>query len=139
MIFSMTGQEIGDCLIEETAWAGLIVFTISIQLLSGLIRGGCLWWEWTYKRGTSVSSNHDILHSYNLCIESDDQNVKSSNSSVCEQRAWWMNDCCWTPIFQLYHGEDKLHFDEMMMKSTLYEINRLSWVLIVLIETIVGG
>ena len=70
-----------------------------MHLKFGLIKGavfwwewpykrGCLWWEWTYKRGTSVFSNHDILHSYNLCIESDDQNVKSSNSSVCEQRAW---------------------------------------------------
>jgi hypothetical protein len=23
-------------------------------------------------------------------------------------------------IFQLYHGENKLHFDEMMMRSALY-------------------
>jgi len=33
-------------------------------------------------------------------------------------------------IFQLYHGE--LIFNEMMMKSTLYWTNTLSWIFIVL-------
>jgi hypothetical protein len=31
-------------------------------------------------------------------------------------------------IFQLYHGEIKLIFSEMMM-STLYQTNTLSWIL----------
>ena len=50
-----------------------------------------------------------------------------------------MNDCCLTPIqhfFQLhvYHGENKLIFNEMMMKSALYSIaiNALSLIFIVL-------
>jgi len=34
--------------------------------------------------------------------------------------------------FQLYHGEDKLIFNEMMMRSTLYYTNTLSWNFIVL-------
>ena len=35
-------------------------------------------------------------------------------------------------IFQLYHGENRLICNEMIMRSTLYEINRLSWMFIVL-------
>ena len=31
-------------------------------------------------------------------------------------------------ICQLYHGENKLIFNEMMMKSTLYQTNTLSWI-----------
>ena len=43
-----------------------------------------------------------------------------------------MSDCCLTPIFQLYHGENKSIFNEMMMRSTFYLINTLSWIFIVL-------
>jgi hypothetical protein len=34
----------------------------------------------------------------------------------------WVSDCCLTPlrIFQLYHGENKLIFNEMMMRSASY-------------------
>jgi hypothetical protein len=35
-------------------------------------------------------------------------------------------------IFQLYHGENKLIINEMMMRSTLYYTNMLSWIFIVL-------
>ena len=35
-------------------------------------------------------------------------------------------------IFQLYHGENNLIFNEMMMRSALYETNMLSWIFIVL-------
>jgi hypothetical protein len=35
-------------------------------------------------------------------------------------------------IFQLYHGENKLIFNEMMTRSTLYKANALSWIFIVL-------
>jgi hypothetical protein len=35
-------------------------------------------------------------------------------------------------IFQLYHGEDRLIFNEMMMRSALYKTNTLSWICIVL-------
>jgi hypothetical protein len=35
-------------------------------------------------------------------------------------------------IFQLYHGENKLIFNEMMMRSALYQINTLSCIFIVL-------
>ena len=35
-------------------------------------------------------------------------------------------------IFQLYHGENKFNFNEMMMKSTLYLTNTQSWIFIVL-------
>jgi len=34
-----------------------------------------------------------------------------------------VSECCLTPtqaIFQLYHGDNKLIFNEMMMKSTLF-------------------
>ena len=35
----------------------------------------------------------------------------------------WVSDCCLTPtqqFFYLYHVENKLIFNEMMMKSSLY-------------------
>ena len=35
-------------------------------------------------------------------------------------------------IFQLYHGENKLIFNEMMMRFTLYYTNTLIWIFIVL-------
>jgi hypothetical protein len=35
-------------------------------------------------------------------------------------------------IFQLYHSENKLIFNEMMMSSALYYANTLSWIVIVL-------
>ena len=42
-----------------------------------------------------------------------------------------VSDCCLTPT-QLYHGENKLIFNEMMMKSALYYTNTLSWIFILL-------
>jgi len=35
-------------------------------------------------------------------------------------------------IFQLYHGENKLIFNEMMVRSVLFCANTLSWIFIVL-------
>jgi hypothetical protein len=35
-------------------------------------------------------------------------------------------------IFQLFHGENKLIFNEMMIKSILYYTNMLSWIFIML-------
>ena len=42
-------------------------------------------------------------------------------------------------ILQLYHGENKLIFNEMMMKSILYKTNTLSWIFYSAIETTVRG
>jgi hypothetical protein len=35
-------------------------------------------------------------------------------------------------IFQLYHGENKLIFNEMMIRSALFQTNKLSWICIAL-------
>jgi hypothetical protein len=35
-------------------------------------------------------------------------------------------------ILQLHHGENKLIFNEMMMRSALFKTNTLSWMFIVL-------
>ena len=43
----------------------------------------------------------------------------------------WVSNCCLTPL-QLYHGENKLIFNEMMIRSALYQTNTLSWIFIVL-------
>ena len=41
----------------------------------------------------------------------------------CDFEFWrvseWVSDCCLTPT-QLYHGANKLIFNEMMMRSALY-------------------
>ena len=71
----MSEQEIGDLLILLIL---LMHGKVWLYLLSGLIRGDGLFWEWPDKRGTSVSSNHDILHGYNLCVESDDPQIQMS-------------------------------------------------------------
>ena len=55
----------------------------------------------------------------------------------------WQNVCCllsneWllcnaiSAIFRLYHGENKLIFNEMMIRSTLYWTNTVCWIFIVL-------
>jgi len=38
-----------------------------------------------------------------------------------------VSDCCLT----LYHGENKLIFNEMMTRSTLYQTNTLSWIFLI--------
>ena len=43
---------------------------------------------------------------------------------------WLLFNAKWT-IFHLYHGENKLHFDEITMMSTFYWTNILSWIIIV--------
>jgi hypothetical protein len=47
------------------------------------------------------------------------------------QSEWLMFNAKW-PIFQLYHGENKLIFNEMMMRSALYLTKMWSWIFIVL-------
>ena len=46
----------------------------------------------------------------------------------------WVSECCLTLTqqFQLYHSENKLMFNEMMMKYALYYTNTLSWIFILL-------
>ena len=45
----------------------------------------------------------------------------------------WISVCiCNTAIFQLYHGDNKLIFNEMMMRSALYQTNTRRWFFIVL-------
>ena len=46
-----------------------------------------------------------------------------------------VSDCCFntnSTIFQLYHIENKLIFNQMMMRSALYQTNTLGWIFIVL-------
>ena len=44
----------------------------------------------------------------------------------------WLLFYAISAIFQLYHGKNKLIFNEMMMRSPLYYPNMLSWIFIVL-------
>ena len=46
----------------------------------------------------------------------------------------WVSDCCLTPTPSVYHGENKFIFNEMMMRSALYETNTIMCVLIVLAQ-----
>ena len=46
-----------------------------------------------------------------------------SDETLTTGRGEWVSDCCLTPIqqfFQLYHGENKLIFNETMMRSALF-------------------
>jgi hypothetical protein len=53
-------------------------------------------------------------------------------------------DCNWvierllfnvnSAIYQLYHGENKLIFNEMMMRSAWYYTNTISWIFMVLVH-----
>jgi hypothetical protein len=55
----------------------------------------------------------------------------STQNDIIEQ----ISDCCLTQneqFFQLFHGKNRLHSDEMMMMSILYTTNTLSWIFIVL-------
>jgi hypothetical protein len=41
---------------------------------------------------------------------------------------YWVMFSINSAIFQPYHGENKLIFNEMMMRSALYYTNKLSWI-----------
>jgi hypothetical protein len=44
-----------------------------------------------------------------------------------------MNECNWLQVcVTVYHGENKVPVDELMMMSTLYKTNMLSWIFTVL-------
>jgi hypothetical protein len=45
-----------------------------------------------------------------------------------------LSECCLTPIFQIYHCENKFIFNDIMMRFALYWTNRLSWIFIVLAD-----
>jgi len=47
-------------------------------------------------------------------------------------RNWVIVFSAKSAIFQLYHGWNKLIFNEMMMRSTLYQTNTPTWTLIML-------
>jgi hypothetical protein len=42
----------------------------------------------------------------------------------------WLLFSANSAFFQLYHGENKLIFNEMMMTSALYQTNTLNWIFI---------
>jgi hypothetical protein len=50
----------------------------------------------------------------------------------CFQTQKASSDCCSTPTQQFFSGENKLIFNEMMMRSALYYTNTCSWIFIVL-------
>ena len=58
----------------------------------------------------------------------------------CRHSVWLIRLSEWllfntnSAISQLYHGENKLIFNKMMIRSTLYQTNTLSWILIVLVH-----
>jgi hypothetical protein len=49
------------------------------------------------------------------------------STNLSEEVSEWVSDCCLT----LYHGENKLIFNEMMTRSTLYQTNTLSWIFLI--------
>jgi len=46
----------------------------------------------------------------------------------------WLLFSATSANFQLYHGENKLILNEMMIRSALYQTNTLSWIFIVLVH-----
>jgi hypothetical protein len=46
----------------------------------------------------------------------------------------WLLYCSTSAIFQLYHGENKLHFNKMMIMSAFSKANTLSWIFILLVH-----
>ena len=53
-------------------------------------------------------------------------------NTSCKYSLEWVIDSCLAPIFQLYHGKNRLIFNDMMMimtRSALYYTNMLSWIL----------
>jgi len=58
--------------------------------------------------------------------------VRQTIKNKCIVSEWLLFNAN-SAIFQLYHGENKLQFNEMMMRSTLYKTNTLSWIFIVLL------
>ena len=70
-----------------------------------------------------------------LWINPLDFNVTLSRPVYINIYIEWVSDCCLAStqqFFQLYHGENKLIFNEMMMRSALFQTNTLSCIFIVL-------
>ena len=62
--------------------------------------------------------------------------MKERSDKVSE----WLLFNAKSAIFQLYHGENNLIFNEIMMRSDLYKTNTISWISMVLApETTVRG
>ena len=63
-----------------------------------------------------------------------------SSHQIIYKTKWQVKTTGWVIVvnrqlsnfFQLYNGENKLIFKEMMMKFPLFNTNRLGWILIVL-------
>jgi len=79
--------------------------------------------DWDYDKRNLINSAAHLWHRYYITIT----------------KSWWqmfVSDCCLTPtrqwFMQLYHSENKLIFNEMMMRSILYKTNTLSSIVIVL-------
>ena len=58
-------------------------------------------------------------------------NVQTKDMDVRNMSEWLMFNAN-SAILQLYHGENKLIFNEMMTRSALYKTNMPSWIYIVL-------
>jgi hypothetical protein len=54
-------------------------------------------------------------------------------SDLCKVSEWLLFNGN-SSIFQLYHGENKLIFNEVMMRSASFYTNMLSWIFIVLTQ-----
>ena len=64
-----------------------------------------------------------------LAEEKIHEHRNTASNSVSYSIAVWVRQLA---IFQLYHGENELIFNEMMVRSALYKTNTLSWICIVL-------
>ena len=88
-------------------------------------------WRW-YPLGTRLNTlNFIVLVHWN-------NSPRVHTSFQLDTLSWFRNvwllvNAKWV-IFQPYHGDNKLHFDEMMLLSTLYLTNMLSLIFIVLVH-----
>jgi hypothetical protein len=73
-------------------------------------------WHTSYK-------NYERLKLFYCCLFQHKKNLQ-----ILKDKLKWVSDCCLMhtqQFFQLHHGENKLIFNEMMMRSALYKTNML--------------
>ena len=82
-----------------------------------------LWWDQISVIALAPSGTNSPYYRYIISI---------LTTKILQWVSGWLLFNANSAIFQLYHSENKLFFNEMIMRSALYETNTLSWFCIVL-------
>jgi hypothetical protein len=77
-----------------------------------------------------IAHNHFELSTYQVIVFESENDME--RSTFINTQIIWLLFNANSAFFHLYHGEKRLIFNEIMMRSALYYTNILSWIFIML-------